>query len=262
MLVSKGYDLYAKKDVQFLQTICRLLPREFTIRPALTPEQFFTTGYFEAKVELLITCGNLVKAHMPQRKRVERRKAKPSEQNEEIEYEGPETESNEESESHRPFDLARPNRPDFEIHEEHEGSQYGQGSAYDYHTVSNKTSHQDRHLMPLNRGYENEEEFDRPQYPSNKPRADGFHQIERPDTSGGVVMDSKDKVIEDQRRYIQELKSLILITNENVQLLTTKLSQFSSDVSIKIESLEARVKLLEAVSTIQRDSSPVFGIDD
>ena len=47
---SKGYELYGKKDVRFLEAVYQLLLREFTYKPQLTRQQFFSMGFAERKL--------------------------------------------------------------------------------------------------------------------------------------------------------------------------------------------------------------------
>ncbi|ORX52957.1 hypothetical protein BCR36DRAFT_369215 [Piromyces finnis] len=51
---SKGYNLYGKKDVRFVECVYKLLRDEFTYKPAITREQFFSLGFSERKI--ILTC--------------------------------------------------------------------------------------------------------------------------------------------------------------------------------------------------------------
>lgn len=52
-LVSKGYDLFAKTDIRFLEAAYKLLRQEFGYLPLLRVEQFFAEGFAERKVILV-----------------------------------------------------------------------------------------------------------------------------------------------------------------------------------------------------------------
>lgn len=63
-LAQRGYDLYGKKDVRFLETIYRILRDEFQHRPVLTKAQFFTMGFAERKLQMLaLICKNCRELH-------------------------------------------------------------------------------------------------------------------------------------------------------------------------------------------------------
>ena len=51
-LAAKGYDLFAKTDVRFLEVVYKLLRQEFGYQPQLRVEQFFAEGFAERKVIL------------------------------------------------------------------------------------------------------------------------------------------------------------------------------------------------------------------
>lgn len=51
---SKGYNLYGKKDSRFIECVYKLLRDEFTYKPAITKEQFFSLGFSERKI--ILTC--------------------------------------------------------------------------------------------------------------------------------------------------------------------------------------------------------------
>jgi len=51
---SKGYNLYGKKDTRFIECVYKLLRDEFTYKPAITKEQFFSLGFSERKI--ILTC--------------------------------------------------------------------------------------------------------------------------------------------------------------------------------------------------------------
>ena len=48
-LVSKGYNLFAKTDVRFLEAAYILLRQEFAYQPQLKVEQFFAKGFVKAR---------------------------------------------------------------------------------------------------------------------------------------------------------------------------------------------------------------------
>lgn len=261
MLVSKGYDMFAKKDVQFVQTICRMLQREFTIRPTMTPDQFFTTGFFEAKIELLITCGGLVKNSMPPKKRQERKKQTLDNPQDHFGQEEPENEEIEVSEIKRPHNFPQSYSSNFNTAEIQQSQKPPQFIRHEFMTENKGYTEKPRNIGPLKRDDESDDKYENTYSNSNGvdlktiyPNTQSIKYIQS-------TPDIKDKLIEDQRVFIQELKSLIMITNENLQILTTKMSQFGTEVSSKIESMEARIRVLEAVTIMQRDSSPVYGLD-
>lgn len=51
---SKGYNLYGKKDAKFIECVYKLLRDEFTYKPTITKEQFFSLGFSERKI--ILTC--------------------------------------------------------------------------------------------------------------------------------------------------------------------------------------------------------------
>lgn len=59
-LVERGYDLYGKTDLRFIETVYRLVRHEFGYRHALTCKQFLSVGFAERKllfvVDLLQLC--------------------------------------------------------------------------------------------------------------------------------------------------------------------------------------------------------------
>ena len=50
---SKGYDLYGKTDFRFIESVYKILIKEFNLKPMLTKQQFFTAGFTEIKVIFL-----------------------------------------------------------------------------------------------------------------------------------------------------------------------------------------------------------------
>ena len=52
-LMAKGYDLFAKTDVRFLEAVYKLLRHEFGYQPQLRVEQFFAEGFIECKIILV-----------------------------------------------------------------------------------------------------------------------------------------------------------------------------------------------------------------
>ncbi|TPX36497.1 hypothetical protein SmJEL517_g01337 [Synchytrium microbalum] len=50
---SSGYELYAQKDARFVDSVYKLLRDQFGYRPALSKEQFLTTGFAERKLILI-----------------------------------------------------------------------------------------------------------------------------------------------------------------------------------------------------------------
>ncbi len=58
----KSYDLYAQTDARFVETLFRLLRNELSYRPALTPAQFFSSGYAEHKLLLVADVLELCRA--------------------------------------------------------------------------------------------------------------------------------------------------------------------------------------------------------
>eukprot|EP00842_Homolaphlyctis_polyrhiza_P005804 jgi/Hompol1/6224/HPOL_001335-RA len=51
---SKSYELYGKKDMRFIEAVYLLLRSEFSYKPVLSKEQFFSMGFAERK--LLFVC--------------------------------------------------------------------------------------------------------------------------------------------------------------------------------------------------------------
>jgi len=51
---SRGYNLYGKKDSRFIECVYKLLRDEFTYKPVITKEQFFSLGFSERKI--ILTC--------------------------------------------------------------------------------------------------------------------------------------------------------------------------------------------------------------
>jgi hypothetical protein len=60
-LVNKGYAFLAMKDVKFVKSLFQLLVKEFSYKPVLTLENFFTIGFLEAKINLCIDCLEIVR---------------------------------------------------------------------------------------------------------------------------------------------------------------------------------------------------------
>ena len=46
----KGYDMFGKSDLRFIEVIYKILIKEFSTKPMLTKQQFFTVGFTEMKV--------------------------------------------------------------------------------------------------------------------------------------------------------------------------------------------------------------------
>ena len=49
-ILRSGYELYAKTDVRFVETVQKLLSSEFGYRMSLTAKQFFSQGFAERKM--------------------------------------------------------------------------------------------------------------------------------------------------------------------------------------------------------------------
>ena len=52
-LAKKGYELYARTDLRFVETVYKILMQEFSYKPSLTKEQFLALGFAERKIILL-----------------------------------------------------------------------------------------------------------------------------------------------------------------------------------------------------------------
>ncbi|EKX53084.1 hypothetical protein GUITHDRAFT_133460 [Guillardia theta CCMP2712] len=52
-LVEKGYDLFSKTDIRFVETIQKIMREEFDYQPQLRVDQFFMDGFVERKIILV-----------------------------------------------------------------------------------------------------------------------------------------------------------------------------------------------------------------
>lgn len=52
-LAKKNYELYARTDLRFIETVYKILMQEFSFKPNLTKEQFLALGFAERKIILL-----------------------------------------------------------------------------------------------------------------------------------------------------------------------------------------------------------------
>lgn len=254
IVISKGYDLFAKKDVPFMQGVCRLLQREFNIRPGLTPDQFFTPGFLEAKISLVMACCNLVKAHLPQKKSTYHRKPKQEHDQSSEVRKDPKFASDDydEMEDARvmPQLTAKPI-----LTRAYQDKEEANSLTYqDYQPEDFSLKGQLKQQGTPRNVQENVLEWQS----SNLRRP--FAEETTPKTHSNLSskssdpVDHKDTIIASQRQFIQELKNLVMATNDNLRTLTDRFAHFGNEVSSKIESLEARIKLLEAVVVIKRDS--------
>jgi Centrosomal spindle body, CEP44 len=60
VLLKEGYDLYAKKDLQFLTLIYKIYNRFFNMVPPLNINQFLRQGFLEAKLDMCIKCAQYI----------------------------------------------------------------------------------------------------------------------------------------------------------------------------------------------------------
>jgi centrosomal protein CEP44 len=78
-LSEKGFDLYAKSDLRFIESVYKLMLNQFNYRPAITVHQFFQTGFAERKIHMCIDLAHIVKtkqAELSTSKRVKNTKPK------------------------------------------------------------------------------------------------------------------------------------------------------------------------------------------
>jgi len=238
-LVSKGYELFAKKDLAFVQTVFKILIREYGCKPSLTLEQFLSGGYFEAKVEFLILSCEIVrkelkpvkKPRQPIVKNKDSGKSFPTRENDE---EDQDEEDDPDEEKPEPFPLGKEstNRPIPVQTKENQFSPSNASRTYEQPTLLHysKQAAQER-SQPAQQSY-------------RQPQMDEDRD--------------KDRIIQSQRAVIEQMKQLLLATTENVQLLTTRLSKVETEMGSKVEALEARIKILEAVNTIRNSSHEPF----
>ena len=73
-LTAKNYELYAKTDLRFVETVYKILMKEFSYKPSLTKEQFLALGFAERKVILLV---DIVKFCREKNKAISNEKKKP-----------------------------------------------------------------------------------------------------------------------------------------------------------------------------------------
>lgn len=231
-----------------------MLQREFNERPGLTPDQFFTIGFIEAKVNLVIACCNIVKAHLPPKKPEYKKKAN---------QEGPlVTESRNMAKNSDGYDEDIENArslPQFmdkkPLSREPQMTEDDENLFNEYIPPNKKTHKQ--YTQETDHQLDNLEEKNYAQNLGSRPRLaeqSSLKELDNYPKPSQVVRDEKDTIIINQRQFIQELKGLILTTNDNLKSLTERFSQFGSEMLHKIESLEARVKMLEAILVIKRDS--------
>jgi len=73
-LTAKNYELYARTDLRFVETVYKILMKEFSYKPSLTKEQFLALGFAERKVILLV---DIVKFCREKNKAISNEKKKP-----------------------------------------------------------------------------------------------------------------------------------------------------------------------------------------
>ncbi|KAL4439098.1 hypothetical protein ABPG74_008873 [Tetrahymena malaccensis] len=56
-LIDKGYELFSKSDLNFMQSVYKFLQKEYEYKPPISLEQFFTNIYLEKK---LIICNDIL----------------------------------------------------------------------------------------------------------------------------------------------------------------------------------------------------------
>ncbi len=49
-LLEKGYELFSKNDLKFIEYVYKLLVKEFAYKPAITLNQFFSSQFLEHKI--------------------------------------------------------------------------------------------------------------------------------------------------------------------------------------------------------------------
>lgn len=75
-LMSKGYSLYGKSDLKFVEGLYKVLRNAFNYQPKLTREQFLSSGYAERKVMLtydLLKLCQIKHVQLSSKKNVEKR---------------------------------------------------------------------------------------------------------------------------------------------------------------------------------------------
>ena len=72
-LAKKNYELYARTDLRFVETVYKVLMQEFSCKPSLTKEQFLALGFAERKIILLT---NIVKFCREKNKLISTKKKK------------------------------------------------------------------------------------------------------------------------------------------------------------------------------------------
>ncbi|KAI9208199.1 Centrosomal spindle body, CEP44-domain-containing protein [Polychytrium aggregatum] len=77
-LATKGYDLYGKKDMRFLESVYRILRDEFNYKPALRKDQFFSMGFAEHKMIFVMDLIRLCKHRIGELERLDPKKERQS----------------------------------------------------------------------------------------------------------------------------------------------------------------------------------------
>ena len=230
------------------------MPREFNIRTGITPEQFFTHSFLEAKLSLTMSCCSLVKAHLPQKKSSYQKKPKQEHGVHQREYTDQKKLSSdyeEEEEVRAKPQLVSLPRVIHDTEDTDDGFQLNYQANQPQEYLHSQT------LGPGG-GLQYPSEMSRliPHFASKEGSREEVRNFPISSSSLKPTQSTEDKdaIIASQRQFIQELKGLILATNDNLRTLTERFAHFGNEISSKIEGIEARVKLLEAVVVIKRAS--------
>lgn len=290
-ILSAGYELFAKKDLAFLQTVFKLLMREYGLRPPLQVEQFFNPGYFEPKVELVLCCIDLVRKQMKPKKNNHSAKnasnlpAQDFEENPQTAGPMPAYQISSNSQGLEEYGSTsfgnKPSPPKM-----YDGGStqipkgFGKGNSPKIPTLMQQQEeddeyedsrpHQAKETFPLAQGgpINHDDRFGVKGQPSpsahfQKPSPDKsvFNLPKTPQDSKSTGLspnttDQRDAVIAAQRKTIEELKALVLLNVETVKDLSARLATHTVESAKKISSLEARITLLEAVHVIRGTVGP------
>ena len=229
-IVKKGHDLFAKKDAQFLQTVYKLLVRDFGVKPTLSIDQFFTSSFFEAKIDFSIECCELVRRNMPARKKPA---LKPQDRSARNEVKGVEL-------PYKAGDRRQSGVSGDEEEEQHGGGKITHSTEYNDLQVS---SHYEVKKKALDSSHhsdapkDNSHSSDAPPKPTHvqiinpvQPSSRNYRSPEvmedetlgyRADLGGknglqNGQVDEREVIIRNQRKMIEQLKSIIMTTNEVV----------------------------------------------